>query len=82
MSRSEVAQLRQRIELELEAMRSGLSGFAAGTTRHAFIHARMEHIGTCQDLLADLLGEAAAHHVVCTLYMQTMERDVPLETTL
>lgn len=70
---SEVALLRQQIELELVAMRNGLSGLSSGLARHAFIHARMDRIGACQDSLADQLGEDDATRVVCQLYVQAME---------
>jgi hypothetical protein len=73
--KSEVAELRQQIALELDAMRRGLLGISAGTARHAFIHARMERIGACQDTLANSIGEQAASQVVCTAYMQAMEQD-------
>lgn len=52
--KSEVAELRQQIALELDAMRRGLLGISTGTARHTFIHARMERIGACQDTLAKL----------------------------
>ncbi len=81
MSGSEVARLRQQIELELEAMRRGLFGISAGTARHAFIHARMERVGACQDVLASHVGEPEAAQVVCHLYTQTMERDTSHEAT-
>jgi hypothetical protein len=71
--KSEIAELRQQIALELDAMRRGLVGISAGTARHAFIHARMERIGVCQDTLANAIGEQAASQVVCTAYMQVME---------
>lgn len=74
---SEIAQLRQRIELELLAMRRGLSGLSSGTARHEFIHARMDQVGRCQDCLADQVGEHTAATMVCQLYVQTMENDVP-----
>lgn len=77
MCRSEVAQLRQQIEVELVAMRRGLTGITSGTARHTFIHTRMERIGACQDTLARQLGEAAATHIVCNMYMQAMEQDTP-----
>ncbi|GCE14573.1 hypothetical protein [Tengunoibacter tsumagoiensis] len=77
MSQSEVAQFRQQIEIELTAMRRGLYGVAAGTARHAFIHARMENIGLCQDQLAHTVGDAEARLLVCELYMRTMEHDEP-----
>jgi nicotinic acid phosphoribosyltransferase len=73
MCASEVAQLRQQIELEMDAMRGALSGFALGTARHAFIQAKMERIGTCQHSLAHHIGVDAANQLVCSLYMETME---------
>jgi hypothetical protein len=74
-NKSEVAQLRQQIALELDAMRRGLLGISTGSARHAFIHARMERIGVCQDTLASSIGEQAATQIVCTVYMQAMEQD-------
>ncbi len=41
-SKSEVASLMQRIDLEREAARQGLTGLSYGTARHDFITARME----------------------------------------
>ena len=35
--KSEVAQLRQQIALELDAMHTGLLGISTGTARHAFV---------------------------------------------
>lgn len=76
MNKSEIAQIRQRIEEELEAMRLGMNGIAAGTARHAFIHARMEHIGACQERLADHIGQSAAQNLVCHLYVKAMESEL------
>jgi len=78
-SKSEVAQLRQQIALEVDAMRHGLLGISTGTARHAFIHARMERVGACQDTLARSIGEQAAFEVVCSVYIQTMEQDATCE---
>ncbi len=74
-NKSEVAQLRQQIALELDAMRRGLLGISTGSARHAFIHARMERVGVCQDTLATSIGEQAATQIVCVAYMQAMEQD-------
>lgn len=74
-NKSEVAQLRQQIALEMDAMRRGLLGISTGSARHAFIHARMERIGVCQDTLATSIGEQAATQIVCAVYMQAMEQD-------
>jgi hypothetical protein len=73
MYKSEITQLREQIELELDAMRSGMHGLALGTARHAFINARMERVGAFQDSLATHIGAEAACQLVCTAYMQTME---------
>jgi hypothetical protein len=77
---SEVAQLRQQIEMELTSMRYGLNGYASGTARHNFIHTRMERVGACQDMLAQYLGEHAATQMVCQMYMHSMESELPQET--
>jgi hypothetical protein len=77
-NKSEVAQLRQQIALELDAMRRGLLGISTGSARHAFIHARMERIGVCQDTLASSIGEQAASQIVCAVYMQAMEQETAL----
>lgn len=77
---SEVALLRRQIELELVAMRRGLSGLTCGNARHAFIHARMDRIGVCQDSLSHHLDENTATMIVCQLYIETMEgNEVPCE---
>lgn len=72
-NQSEVAYLRQQIEIQLVAMRRGLSGLSSGSARHAFIDARMEHLGVYQDKLADQLGEKAADLLIYTLYNEVME---------
>ena len=77
MNQSEVAQFRQQIELQLEAMQRGMQGPATGTARHAFIYARMESIGAYQDRLAEQVGESTANHIVCHLYIEVMERAQP-----
>jgi len=70
---SEIARLRQQIEFQLVAMRRGLSGLSAGSTRHAFINARMERIGAYQNDLADQLGENTADMLVYNLYNEIMD---------
>lgn len=72
-NQSEIARLRQQIETQLVAMRRGLAGLSSGTARHAFITARMERIGACQDGLASQLGEQAADMLVYTLYNNVMD---------
>lgn len=77
MSKSEVARLRTQIELELEAVNRGMNGLAIGHARHDFIHARMQRIGTYQDTLACEIGEEAATQVVCQLYHDVIEKNLP-----
>lgn len=45
MHKSEVARIREEIELQLEAMQRGMYGYASGSARHSFIRARMDRIG-------------------------------------
>lgn len=80
VNQSEIARLRQQIEVELTSMRHGLSGFASGTARHTFIHTRMERVGACQDRLAQYLGENAATEMVFQMYAHSMECDLSQET--
>lgn len=68
MSKSEVAELRRRIELEYQAMQRAMTDFAAGTARHEFIMARLNRIGQCQEALAQHMGEEAAMKLVYELY--------------
>ena len=69
-NKSEVARIREEIELQLEAMQRGMYGFASGTARHAFIRARMDCIGEYQHRLSDHLGEQDADQLVCSLYSE------------
>ena len=75
MNQSEVAQLYDQIEIQLEAMRHGMNGFAAGRARHAFIRAQMDHVGECHGALAKHVGESFANQVICNLYIKVMERE-------
>ena len=80
VNQSEIARLRQQIEMELTSMQHGLSGFASGMARHAFIHTRMERVGDCQIRLAQYLGEHAATEMVFQMYSHSMECELPQET--
>ena len=73
INQSEVARLHQQIELQLEAMRRGMSGLATGKARHAFIRAQMDRVGESQDALARYVGEGIANQVICNLYVEVME---------
>ena len=65
MSQSEVARIRQQIELEQQAAWLGLYGLAQGTAQHEFITAKMERIWELRDTLAPLVGEAEASRMMC-----------------
>ena len=72
MNQSEVARLREQIELQIEAMYRGMHGFATGSTRHAFIRARLDRIDRYQQDLARHIGEDDATQVLCGLYAEGM----------
>jgi ABC-type Fe2+-enterobactin transport system substrate-binding protein len=57
-NKSEVARLREQIAQEYLAATRGLSGLAAGVSRHDFIQVRMENMGRCHEQLSILLGSA------------------------
>ncbi len=73
MSESEVVRLRRQIELELEAMQRGMNGFALGSSRHKFIHKRMDRVGAWQDKLMAEVGEDEADEIVYGIYTQTFK---------
>ena len=79
MSQSEIAQLRTKIEEELHAMRQGVSGLAAGNSKHQFIQAKMHRIGQIEDQLATHIGFDQATLFCCQAYIQVMEE--PEQTT-
>ena len=80
MCKSEIAQIRRQIAMEVESMRQGMSGIALGSARHDFIHARMQRISACQSSLASYVGDTSANHIVCQVYMQTMEAETTFDT--
>jgi hypothetical protein len=69
VSMSEIADLRQHIELEYQAMQNAMRGFAAGHARHAFITARMDGVGYYQHALAAHIGKEAARKFVYERYV-------------
>lgn len=68
IGKSEVARLRQQIEMEYEAAERGLYGFAEGAAQHAFITARMENIGTCFEELQGLVGPQQAIQIMAEAF--------------
>ncbi len=69
---SDVARLRWQIIQEMEAMRQVFDGYAAGSARHEFIHARMQNINGYQEHLAEYIGKNDAATTVCELYISTV----------
>jgi hypothetical protein len=72
MCPSEIAQLRQRIAEEYEAMQRGLMGLAWGTAKHDFIQARMQRVDQYHNQLAQQVGEQEATLTICELYEQVI----------
>lgn len=68
MCQSEVAQLRQHIAEEYEAMRRGLNGLAYGTANHSFIDARMKRVDSYHEQLTKQVGEQEADSTIYELY--------------
>jgi hypothetical protein len=73
VSNSNISDLRASIEAEFVAMRNGLYGLAAGTSKHAFIEAKMKHIGIFEDQLSQHIGSEQATSFSCQAYIRVME---------
>jgi len=69
---SEVARLLRQIELEYEAAKRGLKGYAT-VSKHEFITARYDQAGMYQEKLAEVIGEKQASDLVCNLYIEVFE---------
>lgn len=67
---SEVAQLRQRIDLEYKAAQQGLSGTAQGAAQHAFITKRLENMAECHQTLQQLVGVQGAIQILVDVLEQ------------
>ncbi len=72
MYQSEVAELCQKILEEYEAMKRGPTGFALGTSKHAFIDARLKRVDSYHSQLAKYIGDQEATMTICELYRQIM----------
>ena len=58
-NRSEVAALREQIATEYMAAKLGLQGLSAGTSRHAFMTAKLERVALLHEELQNLVGDEA-----------------------
>ena len=68
---SEVAQLRRQIELECEAMRLALYGYAA-VASHEAIEQRYRALGKYQDALEQLVGKEEASTIMIGIYARVV----------
>jgi hypothetical protein len=73
MYQSEVAELCQKIRAEYEAMKCIPTVFALGTSKHAFIDARLKRVDSYNQQLAQYIGEQEATLTICELYSQVMD---------
>lgn len=80
-NKSEVARLRQQIDLEFALMQRGLTALALGTARHNFIDARIARVDSYQGELARLVGESKAIQIVCERYDAAMEANESAQIT-
>jgi hypothetical protein len=73
MHLSEVAQLRQQIEMECQAMLLGFRGYAA-VARHEFISNKYKTLGQYMDQLESLLGPEEAERIACETYNAVIDQ--------
>ena len=64
---SEVARLRRQIEMECEAMRLAMDGYAA-VTSHKVIEQRYKNLGKHQEDLEKHVGKEEARSIVVEIY--------------
>lgn len=68
---SEVARLRQQIELECEAMRQALYGYAI-VSSHDIIEQKYKSLGKYQEDLEQHVGEEEAKKIVMEIYIKVV----------
>ena len=68
---SEVARLRQQIELECAAMQQALHGFAL-TAQHEIIQSKYESLGHYHEQLEQLVGEKEAALITTEIYVRVI----------
>ncbi len=74
---SEVAHLLEQIRAEYESACRGMSGFASGKSKHAFISASYDRLGELNDELAQLVGSADSLAMVITVIDTVMGEQQP-----
>lgn len=73
MAESEVARLMRQIEMECEAMKRGMQGYAV-VARHQTIAYKYDALGAVQEQLEKLVGEQEAMRVVFETYEKAMDK--------
>ena len=73
MSKSEVAYLREQIELDCQASWQALYGLSSGSLQHKVISAHMRHMDGCHQRLRELLGDEQAIEMVSQVYNRVGE---------
>jgi len=68
MAKSEVALLRERLELEHRACVWALMALNSGTAKHRFITARFRHMDACCKRLSALVGEEETTTTLCEVF--------------
>lgn len=71
MAESEVARLRRQIELECEAMKLAMNGYAV-VSNHKTMGHKYDAIGAAQKKLEAVVGEEEAGRVVGEIYTRVM----------
>ncbi|GCE09488.1 hypothetical protein [Dictyobacter aurantiacus] len=72
MAGSQVAVLRQQIELICDSMHQGLSGLAAGTARHTFIVRKHMELQSAQEQMAHVIGDEKSIVAMCEIYERSV----------
>jgi hypothetical protein len=68
---SEVARLRRQLELECEAMKRGLEGYAI-MAQHKIIEKKYKSFAKTQEELEKLVGEEQAAQMAADMYIKVM----------
>lgn len=68
MADSEIARLREQLELEHRACMWALRALNSGSAQHRFITARFRRMDTCCVRLSNLVGEEEATTVLCEVF--------------
>ena len=66
--KSEIARLREQIDLECRASWAALTAFRSGAAQHRFITARLRKMDAYHGQLATLVGEEAATTYLCEAF--------------